>query len=183
MRIASVIVDVPARQTDRPFDYLIPERWEDLVVPGMRVAVSFGPRKLQGFVIAVKDTVDADVQKIKELADLLDVTPVLNEELLSLGFWLTDETLCFTISAFQAMLPTAIKASYKKQLLLKGNVPEEVQLLFRGKETLDWEELEKQPHIYKSVRESIAAGAIELVYKIKDRVQKKKTKNDSPGSS
>ncbi|GAA3323387.1 hypothetical protein GCM10020331_047060 [Ectobacillus funiculus] len=74
------------------------------------------------------------------------------------------------------MLPTAIKASYKKQLLLKGSVPEEVQLLFRGKETLDWEELEKQPHIYKSVRESIAAGAIELVYKIKDRVQKKKTK-------
>ncbi|WP_129726818.1 MULTISPECIES: primosomal protein N' [Bacillaceae] len=176
MRIASVIVDVPARQTDRPFDYLIPERWEDLVVPGMRVAVPFGPRKLQGFVIAVKDTVDVDVQKIKELADLLDVTPVLNEELLSLGFWLTDETLCFTISAFQAMLPTAIKASYKKQLLLKGNVPEEVQLLFRGKETLDWEELEKQPNLYKNVRESIAAGTIELVYKIKDRVQKKKQK-------
>lgn len=176
MRIASVIVDVPARQTDRPFDYLIPERWEDLVVPGMRVAVPFGPRKLQGFVIAVKDTADVDVQKIKELADLLDVTPVLNEELLSLGFWLTDETLCFTISAFQAMLPTAIKASYKKQLLLKGNVPEEVQLLFRGKETLDWEELEKQPHMYRGVRESIASGAIELVYKVKDRIQKKRQK-------
>ncbi|GAA3323385.1 hypothetical protein GCM10020331_047050 [Ectobacillus funiculus] len=67
MRIASVIVDVPARQTDRPFDYLIPERWEDLVVPGMRVAVPFGPRKLQGFVIAVKDTVDVDVQKNKRV--------------------------------------------------------------------------------------------------------------------
>ena len=25
MKIASVIVDVPAKQTDRPFDYLIPE--------------------------------------------------------------------------------------------------------------------------------------------------------------
>ena len=29
MKIASVIVDVPAKQTDRSFDYLIPDEWID----------------------------------------------------------------------------------------------------------------------------------------------------------
>ncbi len=27
MKIASVIVDVPTNQTDKTFDYLIPDRW------------------------------------------------------------------------------------------------------------------------------------------------------------
>ena len=49
MKVASVIVDVPSRQTDRPFDYAIPERWQGVIQPGMRVTVPFGARRLQGF--------------------------------------------------------------------------------------------------------------------------------------
>ncbi|MCP8970188.1 primosomal protein N' [Ectobacillus ponti] len=174
MKIASVIVDVPARQTDRPFDYLIPARWEDLVQPGIRVAVPFGPRKLQGFVVGVKEHLDVAPDKLKELAEILDVTPVLNEELLSLGFQLAEDTLCFTISAFQAMLPAAIRAAYKKQLLLRGGVPEQVQALFGGKDAIDWEAAEEHPGLLRSLRASIAEGAIEVVYEVKDRAQKKK---------
>lgn len=113
MKFASVIVDVPARQTDRPFDYIIPKKWEDIVQTGMRVVVPFGPRKLQGFIIGIKDSVEVESKKLKTIHEILDVTPVLNEELLKLGYWLTSETLCYMISAFQVMLPTAIKATYK----------------------------------------------------------------------
>lgn len=56
MSIAKVIVDVPAKQTDRPFDYLIPEHLEEVIQPGMRVIVPFGPRKVQGFVESVEET-------------------------------------------------------------------------------------------------------------------------------
>ena len=35
MNIASVIVDVPAKQTDRAFDYLIPDKWLDIIQPGI----------------------------------------------------------------------------------------------------------------------------------------------------
>jgi len=62
MKIASVIVDVPTLQTDRPFDYAIPEEWQDFIQPGMRVIVPFGPRKLQGFVIALKDETDYEAR-------------------------------------------------------------------------------------------------------------------------
>lgn len=182
MKFASVIVDVPTRQTDRPFDYIIPKRWEDLVQTGMRVVVPFGPRKLQGFIVGIKDTIEVDSKKLKALHELLDVTPVLNEELLQLGAWLRDETLCFTISAFQVMLPAAIKATYQKQLkLLKENeVTDDIKTVFQGKETIDWKELESHPHLYRSVQKDIASGKIEVVYKVKDKAQKKKQKMVEP---
>ena len=151
MKFASVIVDVPARQTDRPFDYIIPKKWEDIVQTGMRVVVPFGPRKLQGFIIGIKDSVELESKKLKALYEILDVTPVLNDELLKLGYWLTSETLCYMISAFQVMLPTAIKATYKKRLQLRNReeVAPEILSLFQGKETIDWEDIEAQPHLYR----------------------------------
>lgn len=39
--IAKVIVDVPTNQTNRPFDYLVPEAFEEGVDVGMRVIVPF----------------------------------------------------------------------------------------------------------------------------------------------
>ncbi|WP_379967146.1 primosomal protein N' [Ectobacillus sp. sgz5001026] len=174
MKIASVIVDVPAKQTDRPFDYKIPNRLEDLVQTGVRVVVPFGSRKLQGFVIATKDTMDVEIDKLKEIDTLLDVTPALNEEMLQLGFWLAKETLCFTISAFQAILPTAMKANYNKHLVMRNlkEAPQELQLLFGEQNSLDFSDIDES--YYRFIRQSVADGAVEVVYDVKDRVQKKK---------
>lgn len=47
--IGRVIVDVPAAQTDRLFDYSIPTEWQAFAKPGVRVIVPFGPRRIQGF--------------------------------------------------------------------------------------------------------------------------------------
>ncbi|PIE96456.1 primosomal protein N' [Bacillus fungorum] len=182
MKFASVIVDVPARQTDRPFDYIIPKKWEDIVQTGMRVVVPFGPRKLQGFIIGIKDSVEVESKKLKAIHEILDVTPVLNEELLKLGHWLTSETLCYMISAFQVMLPTAIKATYKKRLQLRKQeeVAPELLVLFQDKEVIDWEAIETQPHLYRTIQQEIKNGTIEVVYQVKDKVQKKKQRVVQP---
>ena len=112
----------------------------------MRVVVPFGPRKLQGFIIGIKDSVEVE-SKLKTIHEILDVTPVLNEELLKLGYWLTSETLCYMISAFQVMLPTAIKATYKKRLQLrKQEVTPELLFLFQDK-AIDWKRL-RRSHSY-----------------------------------
>ncbi len=171
MNVASVIVDVPAFQTDKPFDYLIPDSIQGLVRPGARITVPFGNRKVQGFVIAVKET--AEVEKLKEIDELLDVVPVLNEELLQLGFWLTRAALCFAISAFQVMLPTAIKASYTKYLHRSeaSDLPTEVLAVFKGKEKLDLRELE--PGVLTTLKPHIVNGTLEVIYEVKDKGQKK----------
>ncbi len=114
MRIASVIVDVPTMNTDKLFDYLVPEQWEEFIQPGMRVSVPFGPRLIQGFIIELKE--HTEVMKLKSIHEPLDIYPVLNEELLNLGKWLSEQVLCLKISAYQAMLPAAMKAKYEKVL-------------------------------------------------------------------
>ncbi|MEI7027202.1 primosomal protein N' [Paenibacillus sp. y28] len=55
MRIAKVIVDVPAKQTNRPFDYAVPPHLQPWIDIGSRVGITFGPRRLQGFVVELLD--------------------------------------------------------------------------------------------------------------------------------
>jgi primosomal protein N' (replication factor Y) (superfamily II helicase) len=179
MKIASVIVDVPSRQTDRPFDYIIPEQWEDILKPGMRVTVPFGPRRLQGFVVGIKS--QSEVERLKPIEAVLDVTPVLNEELLELGKYLTETTLCFAISAYQAMLPAAMKAKYEKEIHLireeyRPLLPQEIQALFAGRSAIAWKEVE-QAKLWRTVQKAIQQGYLEVVYQIKEKAGKKVIKH------
>ncbi len=52
--IAQVIVDIAAKQTDRIFEYHIPDELGGVEI-GSRVFVPFGPRKLQGFVVGLSE--------------------------------------------------------------------------------------------------------------------------------
>ncbi|MFS0637426.1 primosomal protein N' [Mesobacillus foraminis] len=182
MNIASIIVDVPAKQTDKPFDYLIPEQYKEIIVPGVRVNVPFGPRNIQGFVTGLKT--ESNFKKLKSIAEPLDLNPVLNPELLELGDWLTEHSLCYKISAFQAMLPAALKAKYEKKLILApkaafNDLPEEVRHLFAGGKEAKWEEAVEQGLI-DTLKKVAARGLVEVVYQVKDRVRRKKLRHISP---
>ncbi|MBB6735898.1 primosomal protein N', partial [Cohnella zeiphila] len=120
MNIARVVVDVPSRDTDRPFDYLVPDRLEGWVEPGSRVAVPFGGRTLQGIVVSVGEAAAASVdpKRLKELADVLDAMPPLTPELLELGAWMSRRWLCPLTIALQAMLPAALKGRTEKYVSL-----------------------------------------------------------------
>ncbi|MEH7415451.1 primosomal protein N' [Neobacillus drentensis] len=175
MEIASVIVDVPTKQTDRAFDYLIPEQWSGTIKPGMRVIVPFGPRQIQGFVVGLKT--ETDVNKLREINEPMDLKPVLNQELIELGNWLTEYTLCFKIFAFQVMLPAALKAKYEKKVRLanKGAVmdlPSKLQAFFENDGELDWDEALKMG-LGPLLQREAANGHLEVIYMVKERVKKK----------
>ncbi|KAA0564128.1 primosomal protein N' [Bacillus sp. CH30_1T] len=175
MNVASVIVDVPAMQTDRAYDYSIPAEWRGSIVPGMRVIVPFGPRKIQGFVIELKEK--GEVSKLKSIVEPMDLVPVLNKELLTLGNWLTEKTLCFKISAFQAMLPAAMKAKYEKIFQLEENKSPGVlhlslQHFFQNGREVSWKAIEENgllPLVHKEVKQ----GSVEVIYRVKAKGNKK----------
>jgi primosomal protein N' (replication factor Y) (superfamily II helicase) len=182
MNIASVIVDVPAKQTDRPFDYLIPEKWQDIIKPGMRVVVPFGPRKIQGFVINLKS--ESQFDKLKEICEPMDLTPILNQELLQLGDWLTEKALCFKISSYQAMLPAALKARYEKKVKLApetklAELPLELQAVFTNAEFIQWEEALKRG-LVPILQKEATKGKVEVLYEVKGKLNKKKLKFIQP---
>lgn len=121
--IAKVIVDVAAYPVDRPFDYLVPFEWVDLIECGCRVKVPFGPRNVLGFVVDITTETEIPLEKIKQVAEILDIEPVLTNEMLALAKWLKNETICFEIDALQVMLPSALRAKYEKIVHL--HVPKE----------------------------------------------------------
>lgn len=114
MNIAKVIVDVPAKDTDRAFDYLIPDALSTWIEPGSRVAVPFGKRTVQGFVISIEPKPEQTRFKLKPIQELLDLVPPLSMDLLELGAWMSKRYACNRIVALQAMIPTALKGKAER---------------------------------------------------------------------
>ena len=161
--IAQIIVDVSAYPVDRPFDYLVPAELEELVEVGCRVKVPFGPRNVLGFIISLKDQTDVPDNKLKAITQLLDIEPVLTEEMLELAKWMTVHTLCYEIDALQVMLPSALRAKYEKTIKLTTeltNLPDELQSLFGQKEMIPYKKVEAA-NLLKHLKYCMKQGFVE----------------------
>jgi len=174
MNIAQVIVDVPTMQTDQPFSYLIPEEMLTVIEPGMRVEVPFGNgnRHIQGFVVELTQLQESE-HELKELIRPLDVTPVLNQELLALADYMKEETFSFKITCLQTMLPSVLKAKYDKQIqvLVPSELPKEWQEFF-AQGVVPYEEAIQQMGI-AAIQKLRQAGILDIQYLVKkqNRVQ------------
>lgn len=72
----------------RHFDYLAPTGYEPKSVPiGARVKVSFGRQTLVGILLEIVHDTDVPAQKLKPIIEVLDQTPVFDQELLQLLRW------------------------------------------------------------------------------------------------
>ena len=100
------------------FTYFVPDRFRDNIKVGARVKVPFGKQFLEGFVLELVDSCEDDYD-VKEIMELVDEEPILNREMLWLGAEIAKRTLCSKISAYQVMLPKALKASFKTDIKKK----------------------------------------------------------------
>jgi len=84
-KVARVVVDVTG--VDKPFDYLIPDNLADAVAVGARVRVSLHRREVPGWVSAVLDTHESDVD-VSRLLPIVKVTSIgPTPEVVSLIEW------------------------------------------------------------------------------------------------
>ncbi len=108
---AKVIIEYSIKKLDKEFIYMIPS---DLPVKvGMKVLVPFGHQNLIGFVTDILDNIEDITYEIKYITSIVDEKLVLNKELMDLGKYLSNLTLCTLITAYQTMLPSSLKV--KKQ--------------------------------------------------------------------
>mgnify|MGYP006298325669 CR=1 FL=1 len=69
-KYARIIVDIPAAEVDRIFDYKIPDSLKDSLQIGHAVRIPFGNREVTGFVVGfAAETVISNI-KIKSLKPL-----------------------------------------------------------------------------------------------------------------
>jgi primosomal protein N' (replication factor Y) (superfamily II helicase) len=183
---AQIIVDIPAKATNRPFDYQVPPEMAEWIDVGSRVGVPFGPRVLQGFVVGLSDSSETDPSKIKPVAELLDLVPPLNRELVALADWVSQTYLCPIILALQAMIPGALKAKYERLVELSEETvqqhagiwtEQEQQLLsyIRQKGPVDTASLlQKFPEGAAILKAWLNEGILGETLQVKDRLQIKK---------
>ena len=107
--MVEVLVELKAKKIDKTFTYLVPEKLKDKVKIGIRVLVPFGKQKLEGFVLNIVDKINSEYN-LKEIIEIIDDQPILNQEMLELGKYLSQKTLSSLISCYQTMLPSALKA-------------------------------------------------------------------------
>ena len=173
-RIAEVIVDVPTLQTNNPYEFRIPTKFQNDIEIGMRVIVPFGMgnRRVQGFITDIKDNQIFEGE-LKEITNVMDLEPVLNQELIDLGEWMANTTFSFRISCYQTMLPAVLRATYKKVVKVTGELSESEQFdIFKGKKWLDWEDVENRDLTDKMLALK-KEGKVDVNYLVDDKVTKK----------
>ena len=166
MKIAKVIVDLPLMQTDKPFSYAISKEFQSLIELGMRVHVPFGTgnRLVQGIIVGIEEEKDAENSSVnlKDIAELLDVEPVLTEEQL----WLADEmrhsVFSYKISCLKAMLPNLLNSNYDKLLKSADGAVSK------------WSQLTEEEKI--SSAKAVRAGQLSVEYLAKSKENRKTEK-------
>ncbi len=108
--IADVLLEITSAWINKTFSYLIPENIK--LEKGMRVIVPFGNKKLEGFVMNIKPYSKQEYE-LKYIIDTVDIEPVLNDELIDIGKYISNKCFCTLIKAYQTMLPVGYKASSK----------------------------------------------------------------------
>ena len=113
MQIVKVLIEYANLSLNRPFSYLY--KGKEKLEKGIRVLVNFNHRDIVGYVVDVtftskneKDIEEETGYQLSEIVDIIDKTPLLNEELLSLLDEVADYYLAPKISVLQVMLPPSL---------------------------------------------------------------------------
>ncbi len=105
-----VLIETRVKSNNMVFTYKVPASLSSNII-GKRVLVPFSNRTVEGFVLNYG--VKKDDYDVKEVIKVIDEEPILNDELLDLGKFMSKKYLCPLIYAYQAMLPKALKANHK----------------------------------------------------------------------
>lgn len=116
MEIVKCWIEHPIRNLDQTYDYIC----EEPVSPGCRVRVPFGNRQVIGFVEKTEpldESLEAYEARhgihLKSVVEVIDHTPLINEELHDLAMYMKKMTVSTTISCFQTILTGKVRPSSK----------------------------------------------------------------------
>jgi len=115
---AELIVDISHEAVDKSFTYRIPEGM--VLHVGDPVLVPFGRGKRKGYVLSIKETTDYPEEKIREIRSLLEKEFSVEEELLGLALWMSEEYGSSLVQCLKTVLPVKkkVRKKTKEEVLL-----------------------------------------------------------------
>jgi len=107
------------------FTYRIPQSMQGTIIPGLRVMVQFGNKKLYSGIVSRVHNEPPVVQSIREILQVLDHSPLVNSIQMKLWSWIADYYMCTIGEVMKAALPSAF--------FLEGEKHEPVREKYRPK--------------------------------------------------
>src|SRR5215471_12511777 len=97
------------------FTYRLPEHMAEAARPGSRVIVPFGKKLQAAFIVRIHEDIDDELRgAIKEVAELIDETPVVNGDILELTKWMADYYYAPWGECLRSALPAGTLAATEK---------------------------------------------------------------------
>ena len=110
---AKVLIEYEVKSLDHVFTYNIPDDLKKRLFPGMKVKVPFGNKLINGLVLEINKFYNEDYE-LKMVSEIVDEEFCFDNELIELGYYLHNMTLCNLVTAYKTMLPTSLKIKDKK---------------------------------------------------------------------
>lgn len=166
--IVEVVINRAAQEINRTFDYLIPSKLNNLVEVGCRVFVPLGRSQEIGYVTKIKDESSYDLSKLKEIIDLIDDVPLLNEMNIDLAYNISRHYFTSFGKSLELMIPQGLRKAVSKNLIVVdyNKLPNSLKPIFTNSEITYTKQLKDyQEDIIKAIKDN----AIEEKFIFKDK--------------
>lgn len=166
--IAKVLIDLSAKEINKLYDYLVPAHEVNNLKIGMRVYVPFGEMRRLGFVMELTDETNFGSDNLKEIIEILDFEPVINEEQLMYIDYLEKTNYGLKIDAIKTILPKELFLSYRSyvKVIDKDKLITKLQPLFAESDHVP---LVKLKDYQKELNKMKNAGLLKIIKKYERR--------------
>ena len=127
------------------YTYRVPFELNDRIAVGKRVVVQFGKHKIYTALVKSIGDQPPEFYQAKYIIDVVDELPVITAKQFEFWDWITSYYLCNEGDVMAAALPTGLKLASETILVLRDELPEELDLT--EKESLIVSVLHKQQRI------------------------------------
>lgn len=147
---------------DSLFTYSVPAEYRKNLSTGYRVYAPFGKRKLTGVVIEQADS--TTLKKVLSIAEVLDIEPVLNKEMLEFCRWISSYYFCPIGEVIFSSIPKTVLVESKILFSLNDDVKYET-LKLTGLQKNIIESLKTKPLTIKQIEKKIKSKSVRSALK------------------
>lgn len=107
MHFADIIVDISIKNLDKTYQYIVPARLEGQLLAGTPVWIPFGKgnKKIRGTVMGISEVPLLPLSKMKEIIGIVEGAIPVQEQMLTLAYWIRETYGCTMNEAIRTVLP------------------------------------------------------------------------------
>ena len=121
---ADIIIDISHEALDKVFQYRVPLSLRNAVMPGVRVCVPFGAgnREKEGYVIALTEKAEYDVNKIKEILRVAEGSLTVESQLIQVAVFLKKRYGSSMLQALKTVMPVKNRIRHRQKMYIYLNI-------------------------------------------------------------